>query len=142
MLIGVPKEIKPQENRVGLSADSVKTLVSEGNRVIIETGAGIGSGFTDADYSSVGASICHSSDVQFVKGLHTLFEVLVGLVFIYSVSSHVLRSVHVLFDSSVFRRLIYCESEHSSNGLQDSLTLSKYSLVCVHSRHEPSLTKE
>ena len=56
MLIGVPKEIKPQENRVGLSADSVKTLVSEGNRVILETGAGLCSGFTDADYSSVGAS--------------------------------------------------------------------------------------
>jgi alanine dehydrogenase len=34
-LIGVPKEIKPQENRVGLSADSVKTLVSEGNSIKI-----------------------------------------------------------------------------------------------------------
>ena len=65
MLIGVPKEIKPQENRVGLSADSVKTLVSEGNRVIIETGAGIGSGFTDADYSSVGASICNTAGEVF-----------------------------------------------------------------------------
>ena len=65
MLIGVPKEIKPQENRVGLSADSVKTLVSEGNKVIIETGAGIGSGFTDADYSSVGASICKTAEEVF-----------------------------------------------------------------------------
>ena len=45
MKIGVPKEIKPQENRVGLSADSVKTLVSEGNSVAVEAGAGIGSGF-------------------------------------------------------------------------------------------------
>ena len=61
MLIGVPKEIKPQENRVGLSADSVKTLVSEGNRVIVETGAGIGSGFTDADYTAAGASICKAA---------------------------------------------------------------------------------
>ena len=61
MLIGVPKEIKPQENRVGLSADSVKILVSEGNKVIVETGAGIGSGFTDADYSSAGESICKTA---------------------------------------------------------------------------------
>ena len=61
MLIGVPKEIKPQENRVGLSADSVKTLVSEGNRVIVETGAGIGSGFTDTDYAAAGASICKTA---------------------------------------------------------------------------------
>ena len=52
MLIGVPKETKPQENRVGLSADSVKTLVSEGNKVIVETGAGIGSGFTCLLYTS------------------------------------------------------------------------------------------
>ena len=65
MLIGVPKEIKPQENRVGLSADSVKILVSEGNKVIVETGAGIGSGFTDADYSSVGASICNTAGEVF-----------------------------------------------------------------------------
>ena len=37
MLIGVPKEIKPQENRVGLTADSVKRLVSEGNKLVVET---------------------------------------------------------------------------------------------------------
>jgi len=57
MLIGVPKEIKPQENRVGLTADSVKTLVSEGNELIVETGAGVGSGFTDEDYKNAGAKI-------------------------------------------------------------------------------------
>ncbi len=61
MLIGVPKEIKPQENRVGLTADSVKRLVSEGNKVVVETGAGNGSGFTDEDYISAGASIYNSA---------------------------------------------------------------------------------
>ena len=61
MKIGVPKEIKPQENRVGLSADSVKTLVSEGNSVAVEAGAGIGSGFADADYFAAGASICETA---------------------------------------------------------------------------------
>ena len=61
MLIGVPKEIKPQENRVGLTADSVKRLVTEGNKVVVETGAGNGSGFTDQDYISAGASIYNSA---------------------------------------------------------------------------------
>ena len=49
MLIGIPKEIKPQENRVGLTAQSVKSLVEEGHEVIVETNAGSGSGFIDKD---------------------------------------------------------------------------------------------
>ena len=44
MLIGVPKEIKPQENRVGLTPESVKELIDDGNEVIIERTAGQGSG--------------------------------------------------------------------------------------------------
>ena len=42
MLIGVPKEIKPQENRVGLTPESVKELIDDGNEVIIERTAGKG----------------------------------------------------------------------------------------------------
>ena len=42
MKIGVPKEIKPQENRIGLTPESVKTLVSEGHKVIIENNGGSG----------------------------------------------------------------------------------------------------
>ena len=38
MLIGVPKEIKPQENRIGLTPESVKTLISEGHEVVVEGG--------------------------------------------------------------------------------------------------------
>ena len=67
MLIGVPKEIKPQENRVGLTADSVKTLVSEGNELIVETGAGVGSGFTDEDYKNAGAKIHQTAKEIFDK---------------------------------------------------------------------------
>ena len=40
MRIGVPKEIKPQENRIGLTPDSVKTLVSEGHEVLVENNGG------------------------------------------------------------------------------------------------------
>ena len=61
MLIGIPKEIKPQENRVGLTTQSVKKLVAEGHEVVIEKGAGNGSGFADNDYLDSGAKILNSA---------------------------------------------------------------------------------
>jgi len=57
MRIGVPKEIKTNENRVALVPAGAETLVSAGHQVFIETGAGIGSGFDDEDYRGVGATI-------------------------------------------------------------------------------------
>jgi len=57
MKIGVPKEIKVHEYRVGLVADDVRTLVTAGHEVIVETGAGAGIGLTDADYRNAGAAI-------------------------------------------------------------------------------------
>ena len=57
MLIGIPKEIKNNENRVALTPAGVHSLVGRGHRVLIETNAGIGSGFTDADYQKQGAEI-------------------------------------------------------------------------------------
>ncbi|CGH03406.1 alanine dehydrogenase [Streptococcus pneumoniae] len=54
MLIGIPKEIKNNENRVALTPAGVHSLVSRGHRVLIETNAGLGSGFTDADYQKQG----------------------------------------------------------------------------------------
>lgn len=57
MEIGVPKEIKDQEFRVGLSPDSVRVLSDRGHRVFIETQAGVGAGFTDEDYRRAGADI-------------------------------------------------------------------------------------
>ena len=46
MRIGVPKEIKPQENRIGLTPDSVKTLVSEGHEVLVENNGGFAVSYT------------------------------------------------------------------------------------------------
>ena len=57
MKIGVPKEIKPQENRIGLTPESVKTLVSEGHEVIVENNGGFEAGFENEQYTSVGAKI-------------------------------------------------------------------------------------
>ena len=48
MEIGIPKETKDQEFRVGLMPSIVRTLIDRGHQVYIETGAGLGSSFTDA----------------------------------------------------------------------------------------------
>ncbi|WP_173918155.1 alanine dehydrogenase [Halobacillus sp. Marseille-Q1614] len=57
MIIGIPKEIKNNENRVAITPAGVVALTKSGHDIIIEQGAGIGSGFEDADYSSAGATI-------------------------------------------------------------------------------------
>ena len=57
MLIGVPKEIKNHEYRVGLTPVSVREITTHGHKVIVETGAGDGIGCSDADYIAAGAEI-------------------------------------------------------------------------------------
>ena len=61
MKIGVPKEIKPQENRIGLTPDSAKTLVSEGHEVLVETNGGYEAGFDDNQYLKAGAKIAKNA---------------------------------------------------------------------------------
>ena len=62
MKIGVPKEIKPQETRIGLTPDSVKDLVSNGHEVLIETNGGTEAGFDNSHYSSAGAKIIDKAE--------------------------------------------------------------------------------
>lgn len=62
MEIGVPKETKDQEFRVGLSPSSVRGLSDAGHRVAVETGAGLGAGFTDDDYIQAGAEIVSTAE--------------------------------------------------------------------------------
>lgn len=57
MLVGVPKEIKNNENRVAMTPAGAQELVSRGHKVLIEASAGVGSGFSDADYQAAGAEI-------------------------------------------------------------------------------------
>jgi alanine dehydrogenase len=61
MEIGVPKEIKDQEFRVGLSPSSVRVLGDRGHTLFVETEAGLGAGFTDEDYRKAGAKIVPSA---------------------------------------------------------------------------------
>ena len=65
MDIGVPREIKNHEYRVGLLPASVAELTRRGHSVFVEMGAGIGAGFTDADYEAVGATLCPDATAVF-----------------------------------------------------------------------------
>ncbi|PHQ67847.1 MAG: alanine dehydrogenase, partial [Paracoccus sp.] len=65
MKIGCPKEIKPQEFRVGLTPEAAAEAILRGHNVLVETGAGLGSGFTDEDYMSIGAEIAPDAQSVF-----------------------------------------------------------------------------
>lgn len=67
MRIGVPKEIKVHEYRVGLTAESARELITHDHQVMVETGAGFGAGISDADYKAVGAEIVPDAAAIFAK---------------------------------------------------------------------------
>lgn len=67
MRIGVPKEIKNHEYRVGLVPSSVQELVHHGHQVIVQKDAGAGAGLSDADYVAAGATIIESADQIFAE---------------------------------------------------------------------------
>ncbi len=62
MKIGVPKEIKPQENRIGLTPESVKTLTSDGHNVLVENNGGFEAGFDNDQYKAAGAKIVDKAE--------------------------------------------------------------------------------
>jgi len=62
MIIGVPKEIKKDENRVSLTPAGARELTGAGHTVLVESGAGVGSSISDADYAANGATIRASAD--------------------------------------------------------------------------------
>jgi alanine dehydrogenase len=69
MLIGLPKEIKESENRVGLTPGAVKALVTRGHRVLVQSGAGEGSAISDGEYASAGATIVPAADAAWAADL-------------------------------------------------------------------------
>lgn len=95
MVIGIPKEVKTDEFRVGATPFNVAVLVQDGHRVVVEQGAGVGSGFSDADYAAAGAELLpdaaqlyasaelivkvkepQSSEYDYLNDTHTLFTYL------------------------------------------------------------------
>ncbi len=67
MKIGCPKEIKPQEFRVGMTPNAAREAVNHGHTVLIETMAGVGAGFSDADYLAAGARIIATAEEVFAS---------------------------------------------------------------------------
>jgi alanine dehydrogenase len=62
VIIGVPKEIKNNENRVGITPAGVTAFKNSGHEVLVEMNAGLGSGFTDQDYSAAGAKMVSAKE--------------------------------------------------------------------------------
>jgi alanine dehydrogenase len=67
MLVGVPKEIKDNEYRVGLVPSTVRELTAKGHAVLVERNAGIGAGLPDGDYEAAGAEIAADADTVFAR---------------------------------------------------------------------------
>src|SRR5262249_5392048 len=67
MLVGVPKEIKDSEYRVGLVPSTVRELTRNGHHVLVEKSAGLGAGLSDADYRAVGAEIVPDADQVYAR---------------------------------------------------------------------------
>jgi alanine dehydrogenase len=68
MIIGVPKEIKEQEQRVGLLPSAADQLKRRGHAVVVQKNAGVGSGYSDDEYKKAGAEIVDSADEVFKRG--------------------------------------------------------------------------
>ncbi len=68
MIIAVPKEIKTREYRVGLTPAGVRTLVEDGHTVLIEKGAGTGSGIADSDYLAAGSKLVDTASELYRRG--------------------------------------------------------------------------
>ena len=92
MRVGVPKEIKAQEHRVGLSPASVRELAHHGHEVLVETGAGSGIGFFDADYRRAGAEILDDAPSLFERA-----EMIVKVKEPQPEECALLREEHILF---------------------------------------------
>ena len=67
MIIGIPKEIKEQEDRVGLLPSSARILTNRGHAVLVQRNAGVGSGYPDEDYAKAGAEIVDSAEEIFKR---------------------------------------------------------------------------
>ncbi|MEM7562680.1 MAG: alanine dehydrogenase, partial [Pseudomonadota bacterium] len=92
MLIGVPKEIKNHENRVGMSPASVREAVKHGHQVIIETRAGQGIGVDDQAYSDAGAQVVDTAEEIFASA-----EMVVKVKEPQAVERAMLREGQILF---------------------------------------------
>ncbi|RMF10707.1 MAG: alanine dehydrogenase, partial [Alphaproteobacteria bacterium] len=110
MLIGVPKEIKVKEFRVGLVPASVQEFVHHGHQVIVETNAGAGIGFSDDDYRAAGAEVVGSASDVFARA-----DMIIKVKEPQAVECRMLREGQVLFTY-----LHLAADPEQARGLQES----------------------
>jgi alanine dehydrogenase len=92
MRVGVPKEIKPDEYRVGLTPNAVREYSAHGHQVLVQSGAGEGAGYADGDYERAGASIAADAEAVFAGA-----EMIVKVKEPQKVEWEMLRPEHILF---------------------------------------------
>ncbi|MFD1140504.1 alanine dehydrogenase [Larkinella insperata] len=107
LMIGLPKEVSLQENRIALTPEAVAILVRNGHEVLVEKGAGIGAKFSDNDYSEAGALIAPSAKEVYNANLILKVEPLVEQEFEYIKAGSTLISAVNLpnHDRKYFERL-------------------------------------
>ncbi|HMK71193.1 MAG TPA: alanine dehydrogenase [Xanthobacteraceae bacterium] len=131
MLIGVPKEIKDNEYRVGIVPSTVRELTDKGHRVLIERGAGSGAGLSDGDYNAAGAEIVAAADAVYGRA-----ELIVKVKEPLAVERKKLRHGQVLF---AYLHLAP-DREQTEDLLKAGVTAIAYETVSGPQRTLPLLT--
>jgi alanine dehydrogenase len=72
MIVGIPKEIKNNEFRVGMTPSGVNSFIKNGHQVYVQKEAGLGSGYSDKDYADVGTKICSN-----IEEVYSISEMIV-----------------------------------------------------------------
>lgn len=131
MIVGIPKEIKSQEDRVALTPAGADGLVRAGHRVLVEKNAGVGSGFTDEDYKALGAEIIDDA-AKIWKQVDMIMKV-----------KEPLKSEYAYFrkDLIIFTYLHLAAEEELTKALVDSGAIAiAYETVELADRSLPLLT--
>lgn len=92
MHIGCPKEIKPQEFRVGITPNGAREAIAHGHTVTVETCAGIGAGFANSDYVDAGATIAPTA-----AGIFAIADMIVKVKEPQPIERQMLRDGQILF---------------------------------------------
>ena len=130
MDIGVPAETKTAEHRVGLTPGAAGELINRGHRVVVETTAGEGAGYSDVDYKAVGASIASTSDDVFAEA-----EMIVKVKEPLHPERALLKSHHTLF---TYLHLA-ADRQQTNELLASDATCIAYETVTDHAGRLPLL---
>jgi alanine dehydrogenase len=131
MKVGIPKEIKTLEFRVGMTPAGVRELVHDGHEVVVETNAGIGIGMTDADYENAGATV-----------LGTAEEVFAAAEMIIKVKEPQLNECAMLRDDQVLFTYLHLAADPAQTKalVESGTTAIAYETVTASDRSLPLLT--